>query len=86
MPAAGAGLGLRARVAREEAESDRDARVEPGELEPARRLRADVVEVRRLAADDAAERDDVLSSADLAEGDRRELRSEERRVGKECRL
>ena len=53
--AAGTGLGLLAVVAGEHAEGDRDARLERGQLEPARGLAGDVVEVRRLAADDAAE-------------------------------
>src|SRR2546421_5710769 len=44
---------------REDAEADRHARLERCELEPARGLACDVVEVRGLAADDAAECDDA---------------------------
>src|SRR6185295_16143868 len=52
-------LRLPAAVAGEDAEGDGDTRLEPGELEPARGLAGDVLEVRRVAADDAAERDDA---------------------------
>ena len=38
-----------------------------GELQPARGLAGDVVEVRRVAADDAAERDDAGEAARLRE-------------------
>src|SRR5437899_10367010 len=41
----------------EHAERDRDAGLERGELEPARRLPRHVLEVRSLASDHAAERD-----------------------------
>ena len=50
-------LGLLGRVAGEQAERDGHAGLDPGQLEPARRLAGDEVEVRRLAADHAAERD-----------------------------
>src|ERR1044072_8927213 len=42
---------------RKHAERDRDARLERCELEAGRSLAGDEVEVRRVAADDAAERD-----------------------------
>ena len=60
-------LGLLDPVEREDAEGDRDAGLERGELEPARGLARDVVEVRRVAADDAAERDDAGEAAGLRE-------------------
>src|SRR5687768_6216632 len=46
-------------IERQEAERDRDTRLERGELEAARCLAGDVVEVRRVAANDAAESDDA---------------------------
>ena len=48
----------------------------PGQLEPARRLAGDVVEVRRLAADHGAERDDARVAARLRERHRRERQLE----------
>ena len=52
-------LRLPAAVAGEDAEGDGNTRLEPGELEPARGLAGDVLEVRRVAADHAAESDDA---------------------------
>src|SRR5918994_6856744 len=54
---AGTGKGLLPRLAGQHPEGDRDARLERRQLEAARRLRRDVLEMRRLAADHAAERD-----------------------------
>src|ERR687885_1196447 len=69
-------LRLRAVVAREDAEGHRDARLEARELEPARRLGGDVLEVRRVAADDAAERDHGRVAPSLREGHRSEWKLE----------
>ena len=56
--AAGALPGLLGRVAGDQPEADGDAGVERGEQHARARLGADVLEVRRLAADHAAERGD----------------------------
>ena len=56
-PLRDARLGLLSRVAREHAERDGDPGLQPRELEAAGRFGRDVVEVRRLAPDDAAECD-----------------------------
>jgi hypothetical protein len=55
-------------VEREDTEGDGHSRLESGELKPARCLARDVVEVRRVAADDAAERDDAREAARLGKG------------------
>src|SRR5581483_4463499 len=52
---------------REDAECDRHARFERGQLQAGRGLAGDVLEVRRLAPDDAAERDDGDVPARLRE-------------------
>src|SRR5262245_47220239 len=72
---ADAGLRLLDAVERQDAERDGHTRLERGELEPARGLTRDVVEVRRVAADDTAERDDAREAARLGErrGGEREL-------------
>ena len=63
-------------VEREDAERDGHARLERGELEAARGLARDEVEVRRVAADDAAESDDAGVAAGLRERHRRERQLE----------
>src|SRR6185436_5290813 len=55
------------RVAREQAKAHRNARVERRLDDPARGLAADVLEVRRAAADDAAQRDDGLMASGLGQ-------------------
>ncbi len=65
-------LGLLARVHGQDAERDRHAGLERSELEAARRLARHVVEVRRLAADHAAERDHAGVAAGLRERHRGE--------------
>src|SRR4051794_21419236 len=52
-------------VGGQHAERDRNARLQARELEPARRLARDELEVRRLAADDRAESDDARVAARL---------------------
>src|SRR5215207_11778326 len=54
---AGAGKRLLPRLAGQHAEGDRNARLERRQLEAARGLRGDVLEMRRLAANHAAEGD-----------------------------
>ena len=66
-------LGL---LEREHAEGDRHAGLERGELEARRGLAGDEVEVRRVAADHAAERDDAGVAARLRERHRRERQLE----------
>ena len=63
------------------AERDGDAGLDPRELEPARRLARDEVEVRRLAADHAAERDHAGVAPRLRERHRRERELERARHG-----
>src|ERR1700674_5322494 len=65
-------LGLLDGVRREEAEGDGNAGLERRELQPRRRLAGDKVEMGRLAADHAAERDDARVPAGLREGHRRQ--------------
>ena len=76
-----AALGLVGAVEREHAERDGDAGLDRGELQPARRLARDVVEVRRVAADHAAERDDAGEAARLRERHRGERELERARHG-----
>src|SRR5215213_101118 len=64
---------------REDAERDRDARLERRQLEPGRGLAGDEVEVRRVAADDAAEGDDAGVTARLRERHRRDRKLERAR-------
>ena len=69
-------LRLLARLGRDHAERHRDARLDRRQLEAARRLARDEVEVRRLPADDAAERDDAREAAGLRERERRQRQLE----------
>ena len=61
------GLRLLDAIEREQAERDRDAGLEGRELEAAGGLARDVVEVRRIPANDASERDDAREPARLGE-------------------
>src|SRR2546421_7937099 len=56
------GQGLTLRVGREHAEPDRDAMRQRDVPQPTRRFARDVLEMRRLAANDAAERDDHVEA------------------------
>ena len=69
------------RVHGEDAECDRHAGLERGELEPGGGLAGDVVEVGRLAPDHAAERDDAGVAARLRERHRAEGKLERARDG-----
>ena len=60
-------FGLLDPIERQEPERDRDTRLEGGELEAARCLAGDVVEVRRVAANDTAERHDAGEAPGLRE-------------------
>ena len=75
------GLRLVGALEREDAERDRDARLDRGELEARGGLARDVVEVRRVAADHAAERDDAGEPPRLRERHRRERQLEGARDG-----
>src|SRR5262249_8380676 len=57
-------------IEREDAEGDRHAGLERRELQTARSFARDVVEVRRVTADDATERDDAREATRLREGSR----------------
>ena len=72
-------LALLDRLDGEHAERNRDARLDRRELQPRRGLARDVVEVRRLAADDRAERDDAGVAARLRERHRGERQLERAR-------
>src|SRR5206468_3359426 len=63
-------------VEREDSEGDGNARLERRELQAARGLARDVVEMRRVAADDAAERDDAGEATRLRERRRGERQLE----------
>ena len=61
-------LGLLDVIEREKSEGDGNAGLERGELQPACRLARDVVEVRRVSSDDAAEGDDAGEAPGLRKG------------------
>src|SRR5215211_201227 len=74
-------LGLLERLGRQHAERHRYAGLDRRQLQPARRLARDVVEVRRLAADHAPERDNAGVLPGLRECDRRDRQLEGARDG-----
>src|SRR5579884_1198372 len=74
-------LALLDRLHGEHAERDGDAGLDAGELEARRGLARDVVEVRRLAAHDRAERHDARVAPRLRERHRRERQLERARHG-----
>ena len=74
-------VGLLGLLEREHAEGDRHARLERGELEARRGLACDEVEVRRVAADHAAQGDDARVAAGLRERHRRDRQLERSRHG-----
>ena len=61
-------LGLLDVIEREKSEGDGNAGLERGELQPACRLARDIVEVRRVSSDDAAEGDDAGEAPGLRKG------------------